>query len=155
MMFAQAEDLDIPYDDHLVVFLVEDSICDDITQSDLVTPCHPQQRLCIPLWCLYEATSGRIFADTFEYGLDSFRETGLVCGCLGRGMIKAVESGFCGPAEAVGVHDGGGSAGGSPCRANVSAFARRGAQSSASSGGKSVKVGGDASGGSAVLGVAA
>jgi hypothetical protein len=66
VMLAKTEDIDIPYDDHLVVILGKDSIIDRIDQSLLVTLRHPQEGFGITFRGTFETLSIWVFADTFK-----------------------------------------------------------------------------------------
>ena len=68
MVLAKRVDLNIPYDDQLVMVLVEHRTIDDITQVLLISLCEEEQGLGITLRCLQQSLAIGIFANAFEDG---------------------------------------------------------------------------------------
>lgn len=66
MMFAQAENVDIPDNDHFVVILRKHRIIDNICQTLFVAFGHPHEGLGVPLWRAQQALSCGVLAYTLQ-----------------------------------------------------------------------------------------
>lgn len=69
-MFAETENLNVLYDDKLVVILVEDSAINNVPQILFVAFGEVHHSLCITLRRAMKAFSFWVFSDTFEQCTD-------------------------------------------------------------------------------------
>lgn len=76
VMLAQRVNLDVLYNDQLVVVLMKDGTVDDFAQILLVALCEEEKRLGITIWRVSEAFSIRIFAYALENSPDCAGEFG-------------------------------------------------------------------------------
>lgn len=74
MVFAQREDIDILYNDQLIVVLMKNSSIDQISHVLFIAFCEVEHGLCISLGSFPETLSFWILPDTFENGLHSSGE---------------------------------------------------------------------------------
>jgi hypothetical protein len=84
MMLAQTEDLDILYDDKLIVVFVKDGTINNVSQILLVTFGKVHHGFRITFGRAMETFSFRIFSNTLEQGTDCSGELFLAgCGLFG------------------------------------------------------------------------
>jgi hypothetical protein len=93
MVLAHGEDLNVFYNDQLIVVLVEDGAIDDAIEVFLVALCEKQHCLCIALRGLQKSFSVGVFSNALQNGSHSLGQLSQVSGLpqlIGLGLDQGI-----------------------------------------------------------------